>query len=177
MALHQYIGARYVPKFYENSLGTAEWAAGVIYEPLTVVTYNSNSYTSKKTVPASVGDPSSNPDYWVATGVYNSQVADLSNAVDALDARVGAAEGDISDLETKTNWYYPEAYGAVGDGVADDTAAIQAMFDDVPESSIIIFTGKMYKITDTIVISKKFLRIIGICRSEYYPSIKTTKTS
>ena len=74
MAVTQYIGARYVPKFYENSDGTEEWRAGVEYEPLTIVTYNGNSYTSKKPVPSNIGNPSDNPSYWAATGNYNQQV-------------------------------------------------------------------------------------------------------
>ena len=177
MALHQYIGARYVPKFYENSLGTAEWVAGVIYEPLTIVTYNNNSYTSKKMVPASVGDPSSNPDYWVATGAYNQQISDLSSDVAALDLRVAAAENDIQDLQSDKKWYFPEDYGAAGDGITDDTAAIQNMFDSVPNNSIILFTAARYLITDTVIISKANLRISGICRSEYHPTLVTSKTS
>lgn len=84
MALHQYIGARYVPKFYENSQNTNEWRAGVIYEPLTIVSWNGNSYTSKKVVPANIGDPSSNPEYWAATGLYNTQVEELRQEVEAL---------------------------------------------------------------------------------------------
>lgn len=88
MATRQYIGARYVPKFYENSAGTSEWRSGVIYEPLTIVTYNSNSYTSKKTVPASVGDPSANPDYWVATGVFNQQLADVLQELQDMKADI-----------------------------------------------------------------------------------------
>lgn len=95
MAVTQYIGARYVPKFYENSDNTAAWRAGVEYEPLTIVTYNGNSYTSKKPVPASVGNPSDNPVYWAATGLYNEQIAaltqevgGLSDAVDTLDSKI-----------------------------------------------------------------------------------------
>lgn len=88
MALHQYIGARYVPKFYENSQGTSAWESGVIYEPLTIVTYNGNSYTSKKPVPAEIGNPSNNPDYWVATGVFNQQLA--------------AIQQEIADIENMT---------------------------------------------------------------------------
>lgn len=80
--VRQYIGARYVPKFYENSDGTADWRSGVIYEPLTIVTYNGNSYTSKKVVPAEVGNPSSNPDYWVSTGSYNEQVEEYRQEVE-----------------------------------------------------------------------------------------------
>lgn len=88
MATRQYIGARYVPKFYENSDGTAAWRSGVIYEPLTIVTYNGNSYTSKKVVPATIGDPSSNPAYWVATGVFNEQLESVRQELEETEARV-----------------------------------------------------------------------------------------
>lgn len=100
--IRQYIGARYVPKFYENSLGTSAWEAGVIYEPLTIVTWNGNSYTSKKVVPAEIGDPSSNPSYWVATGIFNQQLADLGDRVTAvendLDALENTIDAEIQDL-------------------------------------------------------------------------------
>ena len=90
MAVTQYIGARYVPKFFENSDGTEEWRAGVEYEPLTIVTYNSNSYTSKKPVPSNIGNPSDNPSYWVSTGVYNAQVEQLRQ--DVLQYKADAEE-------------------------------------------------------------------------------------
>ena len=83
--MRQYIGARYVPKFFEDSNGSSEWASGVAYEPLTIVTYNSNSYTSKKTVPATIGAPNLNPEYWVSTGIYNAQIDEYRQEVqDAL---------------------------------------------------------------------------------------------
>lgn len=87
MSVRQYIGARYVTKIYENSLdpSSAEWEASINYEPLTMVTYNNGSYLSKKEVPASVGNPASNPVYWVQTGFYNGQIADLQNQITALD--------------------------------------------------------------------------------------------
>lgn len=116
MALHQYIGARYVPKFYENSLGSAEWQSGVIYEPLTIVTYNNNSYTSKKAVPATVGDPSSNPEYWVATGVFNEQLSALSSAVSALSGRVD----DIEDIIDRVTKVYPTYSDMIADFREDD---------------------------------------------------------
>lgn len=72
MAVRQYVGARYVPKFYEFNNGV--WQSNSEYEPLTIVQYNGNSYTSKKAVPSTIGDPSANPAYWVATGNYNAQV-------------------------------------------------------------------------------------------------------
>lgn len=85
MATRQYIGARYVPKFYENSNNTSEWQAGVIYEPLTIVTWNGNSYTSKKTVPAGIGQPNLYPAYWAPTGLYNEQVEQLRQEMVAVE--------------------------------------------------------------------------------------------
>ena len=77
----QYIGARYVPKFYQNSYGNSDWIGGVSYEPLTIVTRNGNSYTSKIPVPAGIGAPENNPDYWVNTGNYNSQYGDIERQI------------------------------------------------------------------------------------------------
>lgn len=105
MAIKQYIGARYVTKVYENSIdpSTAEWESGVVYEPLTLVTYNYGSYLSKMEVPGSVGDPASNPTYWTQTGFYNGQIS-------ALDARITRLEspyyvflptGDATDRSTE----------------------------------------------------------------------------
>lgn len=96
----QYVGARYVPRFFENAQGGTDWTSGVIYEPLTIVTYNGNSYTSKKTVPATVGNPSANPTYWAATGLYNTQVEELRQEVETLSEQV---QEDISTLETDTD--------------------------------------------------------------------------
>ena len=109
MATRQYIGARYVPKFYENSDNTSEWRSGVIYEPLTIVTYNGNSYTSKKPVPAEVGNPSSNPTYWAATGLYNAQVEEIRERMeeinDDLNDRIDEIQGDIDEMEqTECVW-------------------------------------------------------------------------
>lgn len=106
--VRQYIGARYVPKFYENSAGTAEWRSGVIYEPLTIVTYNGNSYTSKKAVPAETGNPSSNPAYWAPTGLYNAQVEQLRQQVETDSAK-------ISRLET----YHADKVIMIGDSYAN----------------------------------------------------------
>lgn len=70
MAVRQYVGARYVPKFADP----VAWQAGTSYEALTIVTYNNASYTSKVPVPATVGNPADNDTYWALTGNYNAQV-------------------------------------------------------------------------------------------------------
>ena len=73
MSTRQFIGARYVPKFFDWN-GSAEWRTGVAYEALTIVTRNGNSYTSKIPVPSNIGAPESNPEYWVSTGIFNDQL-------------------------------------------------------------------------------------------------------
>lgn len=116
MAVTQYIGARYVPNFYEGEDGTPTWVSGVQYEPLTIVTYNGNSYTSKKPVPASVGNPSANPSYWASTGIYNEQVenlrlefeefrTDVSEQVDTLESNVQTLENETEMKLTEICWF------------------------------------------------------------------------
>ena len=95
MSTRQYIGARYVPMFFENSAtGDSTWAANTSYEPLTVVTWNGNSYTSKKNVPASVGNPSANSEYWASTGLYNAQV-------EVIREELEETKDDLNSLETQ----------------------------------------------------------------------------
>ena len=94
MATTQYIGARYVPKFYENSSHTAEWTANTAYEPLTIVTRNGNSYTSRKTVPAATGAPEDNPTYWASTGIYDEQIEEYREET----AAVAEALEDLEDV-------------------------------------------------------------------------------
>lgn len=84
MAVKQYIGARYVPKFYDVN-GSSEWTPNTVYEPLTIVTRGGNSYTSKKRVPAATGTPELNPGYWAPTGIFNEQVQELANEVSAIE--------------------------------------------------------------------------------------------
>lgn len=133
--VRQYIGARYTTKIYENSLdpSSAEWEANVNYEPLTMVTYNNGSYLSKKEVPANIGNPAANGTYWVQTGFYNGQIANLQNQID-----------NINVLLT------PEMYGAIGDGVADDTAAINAALAD---GDIELKSGHVYRVSSEIKVT------------------------
>lgn len=74
----QYIGARYVPKFAEPF----QYDPNTAYEPLTIVGYNSNSYTSKKAVPAGIAP--TNGEYWVMTANYSQQVEEYREEVEAV---------------------------------------------------------------------------------------------
>lgn len=105
MAVRQYVGARYVPKFYQNSQNplSSEWEGNKAYEALTIVQYNNSSYTSKIPVPAGIGNPAGNPTYWVNTGDYNAQIEQYVNEVTDV-------KNDITALNNKNNYVTPEEF-------------------------------------------------------------------
>lgn len=103
----QYVGARYVPKIM------GEWNKALQYEALSVVTYNGNSFTSKVPVPANTEITDVN--YWVNTGNYNAQIENYRDITEKL----------YNKYNNSINYVTPEQFGAIGDGVHDDTSAIQ----------------------------------------------------
>lgn len=120
----QYIGARYVPKFYENNNGV--WDDGVSYEALTIVQYNNASYTSKTPVPPRIGNPADNPEYWALTGNYNGQVEEYRKTVQemldkwhepvkAVNKATDIADDDhisVGDVVQTLGFYAPYDFGA-----------------------------------------------------------------
>lgn len=138
MATRQYIGARYVPIFFDGAQGT-DWLPNTQYEPLTIVTRNGNSYTSKKLVPASVGEPEYNVEYWAATGNYNAYIGILANQVAALQASVDGVE---PLLEGYTNVL---TLGCKNDGSEDCSAIINANNDKA-----LYFPAGIYKMDATL---------------------------
>lgn len=133
---NSYVGARYVPVFADP----IEWSDTTIYEPLTIVMYQGNSYTSKTFVP--VGVVPTNTIYWAPTGNYNAQVE--------------LYRQEVLNLMNKTLYYDVKAYGAIGDGITDDTQAIQKALN---ERNLIIFSDGTY-LTNTLTI-KHDTTIIG----------------
>lgn len=73
-----YIGARYVPIF------DGEWTNTKKYEPLTIVTYQGNSYTSRSYVP--IGIDISNNDYWALTGNFNGQIEGVYEQINNINS-------------------------------------------------------------------------------------------
>ena len=106
MGNRQYIGARYVPKFFNNN-GSNEWVSGITYEALTIVTYLNNTYTSVKPVPSNVGSPNLATEYWACTANFGGVVSELTE-------RVVECESDITSLETY-NQYKPTKVLCIGD--------------------------------------------------------------
>ena len=136
MAVRQYVGARYVPKFWDNGSGSTEWMPNIPYESLVVVTYMNNSYTSKVPVPATQIAPNVDTEHWALTGAYNAQVEQYRQEVVKLEQNVNSLRVNVKD------------FGAVGDGVTDDTEVFNSVFAS-GNKTIIIPEGK-YKISDTI---------------------------
>lgn len=80
----------------------------------------------------------------------------------SVDLGQFATKEDLHELSGEIayfqNYVTPQMFGAVGDGVADDTAAIQAAFDN---GGYIYFPAGRYKTTDLLTVSKS-------CRIEMF---------
>lgn len=121
----RYVGARYVPVWYHNSLDdTSNWEVNVEYEPLTfVTTLNNHLYISKKTVPDNIGTPADNTEYWLDMGVFSGSYADLEQQID-----------DLRDLIDSLN-VLPKKYLLIGDSYGTytnpDDGLLYSWIDDV----------------------------------------------
>lgn len=125
--MKQYIGARYVPLIFQNpDDGTNNWKSNYAYEPLTIVSYANASYTSKKAVPANVGNPASNPDYWVAIGLYSGQTSQNTTAIAKLQYAItnNSEQTDIASQTYPENtyiWYKDNLYRTTTNIATGDT--------------------------------------------------------
>ena len=88
MAIREYIGARYVPRFmgpYDNTQ---------IYDALDVVDNGmGTSYIAKKTVPANT--PLTNTEYWFVYGASSGAILNLQQQID--DMQDGSISGSLQD--------------------------------------------------------------------------------
>lgn len=95
----QYIGSRYVPIFADP----IEWDNRRSYEPLTIVTYNNESYTSRCYV--GPGIDITNERYWAKTGAYNAQVEQYKSEVKDLSSQVSGFASDNAEFREKIDQY------------------------------------------------------------------------
>ena len=120
----QYIGARYVPKFYINSQNpdSSEWEANVEYEYMTWVSLpNGAMYLSKENVPASVGSPVDNPRYWMTAGQFNAYIQQLQTEINNMqDGTVtGSLQNQIDTMQDGN------VAGSLQNQISDNTAKIK----------------------------------------------------
>lgn len=146
----QYVGARYVPKIM------GEWNKALQYEPLSVVTYMGNSFTSKVPVPANV--KIDNTDYWVNTGNYNAQVEEYRKVT--LETKE-LANNTNTDLQTfKKN--QTTTNNEINNKINSTTSALNKLKDDVFDGdtpSVITVAkrgGRFHTINEAITFAKKY---------------------
>ena len=135
MSVTQYVGARYVPLF----ANPIDWDITKAYEPLTIVYYQGNSYTSKQSVPT--GTDINNETYWALTGNYNAQIeqyraevvaaktgADTANATNTTqDAQLaGTSDSGLKTLVNAETTRATEAESKNASDIATNTASITA---------------------------------------------------
>ncbi len=78
--------------------------------------------------------------------------------VKPLDELPPVSKGDIPPIPPMESWVSVAAYGATGDGVTDDTKALQKAIDS---ENILYFPQGIYRITDTLKL-KKGITLYGI---------------
>lgn len=149
----QYIGARYVPVYFNNG-GSAEWVSGIGYEPLTIVTYLGRTYTSTKPVPSNIGSPNENPTYWVESGDTQT-INNLINAIEEVD-------GKVDDLKDDTDDKFDEVDNAI-DELEDEVDEINAKIG----SGKYIFVGDSYAVMNVGWLTKLVTKL-GLTSSDYY---------
>lgn len=120
-AYNTYVGARYVP-IYDGA-----WSSSKKYEPLVVVQYQGNSYTSKTYVPAGVNP--TNENYWAQSGNYNAQVEEyrqevreLTTLVNGFNNRITANSSDITLINSwqkYMNLFTNKKVAIFGDSLSD----------------------------------------------------------
>ena len=139
--VRQYVGARYVPVF-ANPL---EWSDTREYEPLTIVSYQGNSYTSMQYVPTSISI--ADTAYWALTGNFNAQVEAYRAEVRAFDDRINANAAAINANAAAIN-ANTDAINANAAAINANTAAIAQEKTDRTTNVMLAF-GDSYGV-DTI---------------------------
>ena len=90
-----YVGHRYVPKIM------GDWDNTQIYEPLSIVQYQGNSFTSRQYVPS--GIEITNEEFWASTGNYNAQVEQYRQDVRNLENDINNFNDDIVEITNGQN--------------------------------------------------------------------------
>lgn len=138
---------------------------------------NTNIMTLYNNLRTSLNDSTSNLQKLISDETEARQEADSSEATarqeadSALDSKITAEttareEADAqlkNDLKAAENIVFFEKYGAVGDGITDDTVAIKAAVADAENTGKILASlAKTYFVTDTIAIDCHKIKNVNI---------------
>jgi hypothetical protein len=160
---NRYVGLRYVPK----PCGTWDNTKNTPYERLSVVYYGGTSYTSSQDVP--VGIDILNTTYWQPSADYNAQMEIYKTAVDNYQTSTTQSLTALTTQNTNISKIVNDitvdvtTFGAIGDGVTDDTTAIQNAFNYVVNhgGGQVLFPKGTYLITSTLTWDIYLVSIIG----------------
>lgn len=97
MAMHTYIGARYVPRF------VGAYDATQSYEAMDVVDNGSGtSYIAK--VPTPAGTPLTDTDYWFMYGASSGAIVALQNDMITAQNDILTLQGDVTSLDNRVDY-------------------------------------------------------------------------
>ena len=123
-----YVGHRYVPKHF------GQWDNTQLYEPLSIVQYQGDSFTSRQYVP--IGIEITNEEYWASTGNYNAQVEQYRQDVKNYHNDVlqliedSVTKDDFNQLAENTSFIFNvKNEGANGNGLIVENEYIQLAID------------------------------------------------
>lgn len=167
----QYIGARYVPIFGRKNESSIEWDNSGTYEPLTIVLYQGNSYTSRQFVP--VGVEITNQEFWALTGNYNAQIEMYRRETQAVKEQIDVVEEILPSSEFDAQ---NTVKNYVDDGCREITLLlreeIQEVANDVTSIENII-PSTSFDSTNTVEAS--ILDIANVLPKQYFNSTDTVK--
>lgn len=135
----QYIGARYVPLFGRKDEDSIEWDNTAPYEPLTIVLYQGNSYTSRQFVP--VGVEITNQEFWALTGNYNAQIEQYRREVQAISEQLTSISDSVDTISDAL------PIDSFGDVTVKDY--VDSKFDSIP--TIVSDYSELLSSTDSLV--------------------------
>lgn len=110
MTVREYVGARYIP------LIMGEWDNTVTYEPLSVVMYQGDSFTSRQYVP--IGVEITNETYWAPSGNFNAQLEAYRQEVAGYSERISETETLVADLDAQMGEGF-SSENTVSDAISD----------------------------------------------------------
>lgn len=140
----QYIGARYVPIFGRKGEASIQWDNTAPYEPLTIVQYQGNTYTSRQFVP--IGVDINNALYWAETGNYSAQIEQYRQEVLRFDGRITDNADAIETLTNTTDTQTEQLAGNTDSGLKTLIGNNADAIDNIEQSlrRVAVYIGNSY---------------------------------
>ena len=156
-----YVGHRYKPKMF------GEWDNTKIYEPLSIVQYQGNSFTSRQYVP--VGIEITNEEYWAVTGNYNAQVEQYRQEVRNMQDEVSSkadklfVDDALNNINNELNLLTTSLSNFSRDvDDVDDTGKIKKALKHANDNLNTLVIDESIEVSESITIPSNIKKIIGV---------------